>query len=166
MNRRIRELYFRMIDFDAGQPALIQHFTKVHDYAMLIAEGEGVDGQVRDTVEAAALVHDIAIPMCLEKYGSDAGNLQEKEGPALARAMLDELGFPQDIAGRVAALVGEHHTYAPMDGLDHQILVEADFIVNSHESGHTPETRRRILSRIFKTATGRRIYAAMYALED
>ena len=29
VNRRIRELYFRMIDFDAGQPALIQHFTKL-----------------------------------------------------------------------------------------------------------------------------------------
>ena len=30
MTERIRSLYLRMVEFDAGEPALIQHFTKVH----------------------------------------------------------------------------------------------------------------------------------------
>ena len=31
---------------------------------------------------------------------------------------------------RVEYLVGHHHTYKDIDGLDYQILVEADFLVN------------------------------------
>ena len=165
MEERIRELYLRMIDFDAGQPALIQHFTKVSAYARLIAEQEGLDGDVQDTIAAAALVHDIAIPLCLEKYGSDAGPLQEREGPALARQMLEDLAFPAVVVDRVCALVGEHHTYLPMDGIDHQILVEADFIVNSFEGNHTPEARERTLNHIFRTETGCRIYARMFGMQ-
>lgn len=164
MEKRIRELYLRMIDFDAGYPDLIQHFTKVSSYATLIAEAEGLDAHILGTLKAAALVHDIAIPLCREKYGSDAGRLQEHEGPALAREMLTALEFPEDVIDRVCTLVGEHHTYVPTDGMDHQILIEADFIVNSFESNHTDQARRNTLERIFKTQTGRHIYATMYAL--
>lgn len=164
MKNKLRALFFSMIEFDRGDPLLIQHFTKVHGYASLIAQSERLDEDVRNTLEAAALVHDIAIPFCMEKYGSDAGKLQEKEGPAMAEKMLSELGFPADMTARVAALVGMHHTYSPMDGIDHQILVEADFIVNSFESNHTPEARRCTLENIFKTETGKKIYATMYDL--
>lgn len=164
MENKLRELYFRMVEFDRGDPLLIQHFTKVHSYASLIARSEGLDEKTVQTIEAAALVHDIAIPFCMEKYGSDAGKLQEKEGPAMAEKMLSELAFPAEMIERVAALVGEHHTYVPMDGIDHQILVEADFIVNSFESNHAPEARKRTLENIFKTETGKKIYSTMYNL--
>jgi len=42
MTERIRKLYLDRIGFDAGRPDLIQHFTKVHAYARLIGEGEGL----------------------------------------------------------------------------------------------------------------------------
>ena len=74
------------------------------------------------------------------------------------------LGFPEDMTQRVCALVGEHHTYLPIDGMDHQILIEADFIVNSFEGEHGLEKRRRILEDIFKTDTGRHIYAEMFGM--
>ena len=165
MNARLNRLYHRMIAFDAGDPALIQHFTKVHAYACLIAESEGIDAPTAEVLEAAALVHDIAIPLCNEKYGSHAGPLQEKEGPALARAMLSRLHFTEEEIARVCALVGEHHTYDPIDGIDHQILVEADFIVNSFENGHAKETLEHTYRRIFATPTGKKIYATMFGLE-
>ena len=38
MTERLKALYRSMIAFDRGQPDLIQHFTKVHAYAKLIAE--------------------------------------------------------------------------------------------------------------------------------
>lgn len=41
-------------------------------------EGDGAD---RDTVRAAAMVHDIGIPDAERKYGSAAGPYQELEGP-------------------------------------------------------------------------------------
>ena len=53
-----------MIAFDRGQPDLIQHFTKVHAYAKLIGELEQIDPSVQTVLEAAALVHDIGIPLC------------------------------------------------------------------------------------------------------
>ena len=98
MTYRIRQLYLKMIDFDRD-PDLIQHFTKVHNYCVLIAACEGVDPHTAEVLEAAALVHDIAIPLCNQKYGSHPGNLQEKEGPPLARAMLSGLDFSSEEIG-------------------------------------------------------------------
>ena len=44
-------------------------------------------------LEAAAYVHDIGIKVAEEKYGKCTGKLQEQEGPAVAREMLEKLGF-------------------------------------------------------------------------
>ena len=143
MQERIRRLFLAMIGFDRGDPDLIQHFTKVHSYARLIAASEGIDPHTAEVLEAAALVHDIAIPLCNQKYGRHPGPLQEKEGPPLARRLLSEVGgFDEAEISRVCALVGEHHTVAPVDGIDHQILLEADFIVNSFENSFSPKTLR------------------------
>ena len=164
MTEKLRALYFRMLEMDKGQPKLIQHFTKVHSYAKLIAESEALPLETVETIEAAALVHDIAIPLCISKYGSDSGSLQEIEGPALAKALLAELAFPAEIVERVASLVGEHHTYDPIDGIDHQILVEADFLVNNFESNVTAAMREMTLNRVFKTEAGKRIYRLMFGI--
>lgn len=41
--------------------------------------------------------------------------------------MLENLSYDKDIIERVCYLVGHHHTYNSIDGMDYQILVEADF---------------------------------------
>lgn len=164
MNARLNQLYHKMIEFDAGDPALIQHFTKVHAYACLIAEGENMDAHTREILEATAIVHDIAIPLCREKYGTDAGNLQEKESPALIREFFEGVDFDQDFISRVSWLVAHHHTYNPIEGIDHQILVEADFIVNAYEGSHSDEAKKNTLTNIFKTETGTKIYRTMFGL--
>lgn len=164
MNARLNRLYHKMIAFDAGDPALIQHFTKVHAYACLIADGEKLDETTREILEATAIVHDIAIPLCREKYGTDAGNLQEKESPALIQKFFEETDFEPDFVSRVSWLVAHHHTYNPIDGIDHQILVEADFLVNAFESNHTEEAKRNTLKNIFRTGTGTKIYRTMFGL--
>ncbi len=53
-----------------------------------------------------------------------------KEGPAIAAGLLDRLGFDSEVSERVQYLIGHHHTYNNIDGIDYQILVEADFLVN------------------------------------
>lgn len=50
----------------------------------------------QDILEVAAIVHDIACPMCREKYGNSAGNLQEKEGPALVKELLKDFSLDND----------------------------------------------------------------------
>ena len=164
MQNRIHQLYLKMIAFDRGQPDLIQHFTKVHAYAKLIAELEGVDAHTREVLEAAALVHDIGIPLCNEKYGSHPGPMQEKEGPPLARAMLSGLDFTEEETARVCALVGEHHTLSPIDGIDHQILLEADFLVNCFAHGNSRDSLLHTLDTVFITRAGKEIFTMMFGL--
>ncbi len=57
----IQRLIFSMVDYYAGDPKRIQHFLKVHSFAKLIGMQEGLDGTVLQTLEAAAVVHDIGI---------------------------------------------------------------------------------------------------------
>ena len=164
MEEKLRRLFLRMIAFDHDAD-LVQHFAKVRSFARLIAECEGVDPHTVRVLEAAALVHDIGIPLCDVKYGRHPGPLQEKEGPPLARAMLTELGFAAADTERVCALVGEHHTLSPVDGIDHQILLEADFIVNAYENGLSRESLEHALETLFATGTGKRVFSEMFGLE-
>lgn len=154
-----------MTDY-AGDPRRIQHFLKVHALARLIGLGEELEENLQFTLEAAALVHDIGIHRCEALYGRCSGPLQEREGPALAQAMLEELGFDEPVIRRVCWLVGHHHTYAPIEGTDHQILVEADFLVNLYEDGIRQEGVQTAYDRIFRTRTGRQLCRQMFGLTE
>lgn len=156
----------RMIAFDRGDAKRIQHFLKVHAYARLIAHGEKVDAKTQRVIELAALVHDIGIHPAEEKYGRCDGKLQEKEGPAPARKLLTEAGVGVGDIDRVTWLVAHHHTYVPVDGIDHQILIEADFLVNLYEDGVGEKAVRHAYDHIFRTATGRQLCRAVYGLME
>ena len=69
----------KMIDYYQGNKRDVAHFLKVYAYARAIGLMEGLSAADQDMLEIAAVVHDIACPFCREKYGSAAGNLQEKE---------------------------------------------------------------------------------------
>ena len=157
-------LTMKMIQYYSGDPNRIQHFTKVHSFARLIAVSEQVDTGLRFITEAAAIVHDIGIKLCEQKYGKCEGKLQEIEGPPLTEEMLDELGFAPEVVERVSYLVGHHHTYDNIDGMDYQILVEADFLVNFFEGGLDKDKVRTTYEKIFKTEAGRLICREMFGL--
>ena len=160
----LNQLHLAMIELYKGDAKRIQHFCKVHSYAKLIAETENVDKNCQFIIEAAALTHDIGIHICEEKYGNCNGKLQEKEGPAIAEKLLRKLGFEQEVSERVQYLIAHHHTYHNIDGLDYQILVEADFLVNLFEDNLSKEAALNAYQNIFKTATGKRICKEMFAL--
>lgn len=162
----ISSLIDEMIAYDKGDPRRIQHFMKVHDFARTIGQLEGLDEQTLYILESAAVVHDIGIHVCEEKYGSCEGKLQEKEGPALAKEMLERLGYEQKVINRICYLVGHHHTYTNIDGVDYQILVEADFLVNMYEDGVSPDAVRKAYQNIFQTENGRKICRNMFGLEN
>lgn len=71
----------------------VAHFLKVHQYARIIGKLEHLEKREQEILEVAAIVHDIACPMCREKYGNSAGYLQEQEGPALVKDFLKKLFF-------------------------------------------------------------------------
>jgi HD superfamily phosphodiesterase len=154
-----------MIHLYRGDSKRIQHFCKVHSYAKLIAETENIDRERQFILEAAALTHDIGIHICEEKYGNCGGKLQEKEGPALAKNLLNSLGFDEAVSERVQYLIAHHHTYSDIDGIDYQILVEADFLVNLHEDNASKAAITYAYNNIFRTETGKKICRDMYCID-
>jgi HD superfamily phosphodiesterase len=155
-----------MIAYYDGDPKRIQHFTKVHSYARLIGIGEELDDASLFILEAAAYTHDIGIRVAEEKYGRCDGKLQEQEGPIIAQKMLSQLGFENYIVERICFLIGHHHTYDNIDGLDYQILVEADFLVNLYEDDAGNRAIDKAYKRIFKTETGKKIFRLMFGYEE
>ena len=154
-----------MIELYRGDAKRIQHFCKVHSYAKLIAETEGVDPKTLFILEAAALTHDIGIHICEEKYGNCNGKLQEIEGPAIAKKLLGELGFAEDVSERVQYLIAHHHTYTEIAGPDYQILVEADFLVNLYEDNAPASAVKSVQEKIFKTEAGLVMLKNMFAID-
>ena len=133
----------------------ISHLLKVYGFAKAIGEKEQLDLFTMECLETAAVLHDIGIKISEEKYQSSAGKYQELEGP------------PAPVTERVAYLIGHHHTYDKIEGMDYQILVEADFLVNINEDGLDSSKQgldsiRKIKENIFKTKTGTKILESIY----
>lgn len=151
MERLIQEVLSAMVTYETGSPKRIQHFIKVYTFSKLIGLREGLDPQTQLILETTAAVHDIGIRKSLEVYGSYTGKTQEELGPAEADALLTSIGFPREIIDRVCWIVGRHHTYTDIQGLDYQILVEADFLVNLYEKDEGVEAQRAAYEKIFRT---------------
>ena len=145
----------------------ISHLLKVYGFAKAIGEKEQLDLFTMECLETAAVLHDIGIKISEEKYQSSAGKYQELEGPPVAAVILKKLEFPAPVTERVAYLIGHHHTYDKIEGMDYQILVEADFLVNINEDGLDSSKQgldsiRKIKENIFKTKTGTKILESIY----
>ena len=154
----------RMIAFYRGNQHDICHFLKVWSFARTIGELEALDPHTQEILELTAVVHDIACPLCRKKYGRADGRHQELESPALVEAFFDGLPVsPADVA-RISWLVAHHHTLRPVDGPDHQILLEADFLVNASESGYPKERIVHALNTLFATATGTALLRSVYGV--
>ena len=155
-------MYFKMIQYYSGDPHQIHHFVKVHSFAKFIAEQEDVNGELLQVIETAALVHDIGIKVAISQHGRSSGDLQEKLVPPEAERMLSSMNFKKSFIQRVCYLVGHHHTYESIDGLDYQILVESDFLVNIHESKYDRDAIHQISEKIFKTKTGKTLLLSKF----
>ena len=62
----------------------------------------------------------------------------------------------------VCYLIGHHHTYDQIDGIDYQIMIEADYLVNADESNFSGNNVRNMLEKVFKTETGKFLLQSMY----
>lgn len=152
----------QMITYFDNDVRRINHALKVYGFAKAIAAAEKLSGQSLAVLETAAILHDIGIKACEQKYHSTAGSYQELEGPPIARKLLAGSDLPADFIDRVSYLIGNHHSYSKIDGVDFQILVEADFLVNICEDNLADGSIRTIGDKYFKTASGQRYLYGMY----
>lgn len=152
----------KMIEYYSGDSRRVHHFLKVHSFAKLIGECEGMPADELEILESAALVHDIGIKNAEMKYGYNNGTLQEKEGPPEAKRLLRSVEAGEELTDRVCYLVGHHHTYRDIKGLDYQILVEADFLVNLYEDQADRDTITKAYGNIFRTESGKRLCRQLF----
>ena len=80
----------------------------------------------------------------------------------MAREFYKDSGLPQDMIDRIVYLVDHHHTFKNIDGLDYQILLEADFLVNAGEQDKYHRSIEKFRSNIFKTKTGLSLLNSIY----
>ncbi|MCW0484712.1 HD domain-containing protein [Gaoshiqia sediminis] len=161
----VTKTLMRMVEFFGADVRRINHALKVHSFARLIANQENITGTELNIIELSAILHDIGIPAAVQKYQSSAGKYQEIEGPPIAREMLMHLGASPETIYRICYLIGNHHSYTKIDGIDFQILVEADFLVNIFEDKMNAATVSVIRQKYFKTRTGVRLLEQIYMPE-
>lgn len=160
----VNDMICKMIAQANGNKHDIAHFLKVYAYARLIGEKELLDARTQETLEITAVIHDIACPLCREKYGNANGKYQERESAPLVAAFLEGTGVDEEMKERIRYLVCHHHTYTDVDGLDYQILLEADFLVNADESQMTGAAIRHAKETFFKTKTGIELLESIYQI--
>ena len=152
----------KMIAFSDGNIHDIDHFIRVWTYARTIGELENLDRETQFLLEVAAITHDIACPLCRVKYGNTNGKYQEEEGIPMVKEFLSDIGIAEEVIDCVAFLVGHHHTFSGIDGIDYQILIEADYIANATENGYGQENIVNFMQKIMKTEGGKQILKAIY----
>ena len=102
----------------------------------------------------------------MTEFGYQNGKLQEKEGPAVARELLNRLGYAERQIERICWLVAHHHTYHVCEDFDYQILIEADFLVNMFEDDKSMNAIRAVRRNIFRTESGTRMLETMFEINE
>ena len=157
----ISRILVKMID-SAGNRKDINHLMKVHSYARIIGKGEGLSEELQKITEIAAIVHDIACPLCREKYGNTSGKHQEEESAPLVAEFFKDVPAGELDVERITWLVTHHHTYTNVEGMDYQILLEADFLVNAGESEYSKQAIENFCRKVFRTEAGTHLLKSMF----
>ena len=159
---KVGDVLAAMTAYNAGDARRVNHLIKVYGFGKTIGEREGLDEDTQEILEIAALTHDIGIRNSERKYGNCTGAHQQEEGPPEARALLASLGADERVIERVCWLIAHHHTYTNIQGLDYQILLEADFLVNAYEDEMSIDAIRSVREKIFRTNFGTQLIETLY----
>ena len=147
-------LIAEMKDYFGEDRRRISHALRVTSFAEeILLEEEGDE----DVVIAAAILHDIGIPVAEEKYGSSARHYQEIEGPIIAREILRKHGFEEPFIEKVCEIIGNHHSPRKVNTLNFKIVYDADLLVNLGDKFQSKPEKgiSERIDRIFLTETGR-----------
>jgi HD superfamily phosphodiesterase len=161
MADRIAQVRTAMEEYFGEDRKRIDHALRVTAFACQLMEEEP---GTPDLVVATALLHDIGIREAERKYGSSAGNLQEIEGPPVARDILERLAFDEPFIDEVCRIIASHHSPGEVDTENFRIIWDADWLVNLGDECDLSDTERtkKIIEKTFLTRTGRGIAKQIY----
>ncbi|MEK6646494.1 MAG: HD domain-containing protein [Candidatus Firestonebacteria bacterium] len=139
----------------------ILHSEKVLAYTEEILKKEKGN---RSVVIPAAILHDIGIKECEKKYNSTDGQLQEKEGPPIARQILEKLNILPETIDEVCKLIASHHSPGEIDSTNFKILWDADWLVNLRDEVDTKDKEKltKLIEKIFTTQAGKDLAYKIY----
>ncbi len=160
----VAEVHLAMVRHLDSDLQIITHMFSVHGFAVALAASEGMQGEELLGLEIAALTHCIGIKECSSKYHILTRKGLEVDGTRLARELLQNLGFTQEITERACFILAHHLSYADIQNLDHQIFVEAFFLATAKEKEWTKEQVQAFCERVFKTKMGFELLGKLYAL--
>lgn len=161
MADRIAQVQEAMKEYFGTDERRIDHALRVTMYACQLMETEPANP---DLVVATALLHDIGIREAERKYGSSAGNLQEIEGPPVAREILTRLGFSEHFIDEACTIIASHHSPGEVDTDNFRVIWDADWLVNLGDECDTSDREKvkQIINRTFLTLTGRAMARRIY----
>ena len=154
MNKELKnEIIKKMIIYFGYNNNHINHTYRVLDYSEEISD---IEKGNPDIVISSAILHDIGIPNCKKKYKSTEGQLQEIEGPPVAREILESLSINEEIIKEVCEIVGCHHSPGEIETMNFKIMWDADWLVNLPDIYDIKDKRKlaKIINKTFMTKSG------------
>lgn len=152
------KLLYNALKYEEGHNRRTEHILKVYSLAKLIGEQESISNEDMVILNASAILHDIGIKYCKEKYNNDASlEKQKTETPYIVKKFLVETNYTHSFITKIIDLVKKHHDYNNIDSMLLQILIEADLIINYFETDNKEKTLK-LIKNIFKTKTGKEIF--------
>jgi len=154
MNKELKnEIIKKMIIYFDYNNNHINHTYRVLDYAEEISDIENGDP---DIVISSAILHDIGIPDCKKKYKSIEGQLQEIEGPPVAREILESLSIDEEIIKEVCEIIGCHHSPGEIETMNFKIMWDSDWLVNLPDVYDIKDKSKlaEIINKTFMTKSG------------
>jgi len=139
----------------------INHAKRVLDFSEELLRNEGGDWYI---VVPAAILHDVGIKAAEEKYGSNAGHLQEKEGPGIAKKILLKLGVNLKDIDEICQIIAHHHSPGKINTQNFKILYDSDWLVNLKDEVDLKDKDRikNIIDKVFFTEAARGIAKSVY----
>jgi HD superfamily phosphohydrolase YqeK len=123
----------------------IRHLLTVHSLADMLSSAADFSEEDRQEITAAAILHDIGIKPCKEKYGCAPQELQRIEATQLVHEFLQHSEYAPSFEAEILRLVQQHHCYqGPVDA-KLRILMEADLLANSLEGEDVADAMQTVI---------------------
>lgn len=151
--------------YENGHIRRTKHILMVHSLVKSIGSEEGLTLEQLKIVQSAAILHDIAIKRCKRKYNDASIEKQQIECIPIAKKFLNGCNYVPSYTDRILELIYYHHDYSVSRGIEHQVLVEADLIVNCLENRNHKETASQVAIH-FHTKTGKELLNKLLENKD
>jgi len=156
-----QQLLVELEEYFGSDKKRIGHAVEVLKYAEMLLGPEGAAARI---VIPAAILHDVGIKVAEQKYGSSTGHYQEKEGPPVARKMLEKSGLNKADIDEICDIIAHHHSPGKINTANFRVLFDADWLVNLKDEIDISDggNLRTAIDRLFLTRSGRELAVKVY----